>query len=53
MSTTTATKQDKKKFANLIGPTDPKLDREVREILVTARIGMLLRPVSLAICLLD
>ena len=43
MAVTTATKQDKKKFANLIGPTDPKLDREVREILITARIGMLLK----------
>ena len=43
MAVTTATKQDKKKFADLIGPTDPKLDREVREILVTARVGMLLK----------
>ena len=40
---TTATKDDSKKFANLIGKTDPKLDREVREILVTARIGLLLK----------
>jgi predicted metal-dependent peptidase len=40
---TTANKNDASKFANLIGPTDPKLDREVREILVTARVGMLLR----------
>jgi predicted metal-dependent peptidase len=40
---TTANKDDASKFANLIGPTDPKLDREVREILVTARVGMLLR----------
>jgi len=39
----TATKDDNKKFANLIGKTDPKLDREVREILVTARIGLLLK----------
>jgi predicted metal-dependent peptidase len=43
MSTDTVNKEDAKKFANLIGPTDPKIDREVREILVTARIGMLLR----------
>jgi predicted metal-dependent peptidase len=45
MSTESSTvnKEDAKKFANLIGPTDPKLDREVREILVTARVGMLLR----------
>ena len=48
MTTATATKDtvnkdDAKRFANLIGPTDPKLDREVREMLVTARVGMLLR----------
>jgi predicted metal-dependent peptidase len=40
---TTATKDDAKKFANLIGPMDPKLDREVREQLVTARVGLLLK----------
>jgi hypothetical protein len=28
---TTATKDDAKKFANLLGETDPKLDRVVRE----------------------
>ena len=39
----TVNKDDAKRFANLIGPTDPKLDREVREMLVTARVGMLLR----------
>jgi len=43
MSTATVNKEDAKKFANLIGPTDSKLDREVRETLVTARVGMLLR----------
>jgi hypothetical protein len=46
MTTTTAdttNKDDAKRFANLIGPMDPKLDREVRELLVTARVGMLLR----------
>jgi predicted metal-dependent peptidase len=46
MTTATAdtqNKDDAKKFANLIGPMDPKLDREVREMLVTARVGMLLR----------
>ena len=43
MTTTTATKEDAKKFANLIGPTDAKLDREVREILITARVGLLLK----------
>jgi predicted metal-dependent peptidase len=40
---TTATKDDAKKFANLIGETDPKLDRVVREKLVSARVGLLLR----------
>ena len=43
---TAATTQNKKeadKFKNLIGPTDPKLDREVREKLITARVGLLLR----------
>ena len=40
---TTATKEDKEKFKNLIGPMDPKLDREVREKLITARVGLLLR----------
>jgi len=43
MTTTTQTKDDKKKFANLLGPTDPKIDREVREKLITARVGLLLR----------
>ena len=41
--TTANTKEVENKFANLIGPMDPKLDREVRELLVTARIGLLLR----------
>ena len=40
---TTATKEDAKKFANLIGPMEPKLDREVREKLITARVGLLLK----------
>lgn len=39
----TQNKDDAKRFANLIGPMDPKLDREVRELLVTARVGMLLK----------
>ena len=42
----TATTQNKKeadKFKDLIGPMDPKLDREVREKLITARVGLLLR----------
>ena len=42
-ATDTQNKNDAKKFANLIGPTDPALDRRVREKLVTARVGMLLR----------
>ena len=46
--TTATTTQDKKtakqdKLKDVLGPTDPKVDREVREILVTARIGMLMR----------
>jgi predicted metal-dependent peptidase len=44
MSTaTTANKKESDKFKNLVGPTDPKLDREVREQLITARVGLLLR----------
>ena len=39
----TQNREDAKKFANLIGPMDAKLDREVREQLITARVGMLLR----------
>ena len=39
----TQNKDDAKKFADLLGPTDPKLDRIVREKLVTARVGLLLR----------
>jgi predicted metal-dependent peptidase len=43
---TAATSQNKKeadKFKDLIGPMDPKLDREIREKLITARVGLLLR----------
>ena len=40
---TTATKEDTSKFDNLLGATDPKLDREVREKLITARVGLLLK----------
>jgi len=32
-----------KKFENLVGPTDSKIDYQARERLVTARIGLLLR----------
>jgi predicted metal-dependent peptidase len=42
-ATDTSNKDDAKRFAELIGPTDPKLDREVRELLITARVGMLLK----------
>jgi predicted metal-dependent peptidase len=41
--TTENKKELAKKFANLIGPTDPKVDREVREQLITARVGLLLK----------
>jgi len=44
--TATKPKQGKrtrsKKFENLIGPTDPKIDHAARERLITARIGLLL-----------
>ncbi len=43
VATDTQNRDDAKKFANLIGPTDPAMDRRVREKLVTARVGMLLR----------
>jgi predicted metal-dependent peptidase len=44
MSTaTTANKKESDKFKNLLGATDPKLDRDVREKLITARVGLLLR----------
>lgn len=36
-------KKRSKKFENLVGPTDPKIDFQARERLVTARIGLLLR----------
>jgi predicted metal-dependent peptidase len=40
---TTADSKDSDKFKNLIGPTDTKIDREVRELLITARVGLLLK----------
>ena len=43
MTTTTANKKESDKFKDLCGPTDPKLDREIREKLITARVGLLLR----------
>jgi len=36
-------KKRSKKFENLVGPTDPKIDHQARERLVTARIGLLLK----------
>ena len=42
-TTTTQNKKESDKFKDLIGPMDPKLDREVREKLITARVGLLLR----------
>jgi predicted metal-dependent peptidase len=40
---TTADSKENDKFKNLIGPTDAKIDREVRELLITARVGLLLK----------
>ena len=40
---TTADTKDSKKFANLLGPPVPAEDRAVREKLITARVGLLLR----------
>jgi predicted metal-dependent peptidase len=39
----TSKKKRSSKFDNLIGPTDPKIDAQARELLVGARIGLLLR----------
>jgi predicted metal-dependent peptidase len=41
--TSTNNTKESNKFKNLLGATDPKLDREVRERLITARVGLLLR----------
>ena len=43
MSTSTQNKKESDKFKDLLGPTDPKVDRDVREKLITARVGLLLR----------
>jgi predicted metal-dependent peptidase len=32
-----------KKFENLVGPTEPKIDAQARERIITARVGLLLR----------
>jgi predicted metal-dependent peptidase len=42
-ATATTTENKKTKFADLIGPTDPKIDREARDRLTVARVGLLLR----------
>lgn len=42
-NTTATDKELEDKFANLIGPMDPALDREVRETLITARVGLLIK----------
>ena len=42
-ATTTANKKDSAEFKSLLGPTVPAQDREARERLVTARVGLLLR----------
>lgn len=36
-------KKRSKKFENLVGPTDPRIDTQARERLITARIGLLFR----------
>ena len=44
VTTTTSGKRTRSaKFENLIGPMDPKIDYEARELLVTARIALLLK----------
>ena len=40
---TTADVKEKDKFKDLLGPMDPKIDAIVREKLITARVGLLLR----------
>lgn len=42
-NTTSNTKDIQDKFKDIIGPTDPAVDAEARERLVTARIGLLLK----------
>ena len=40
---TTQNKQEADKFKNLIGPTDPKLDRAMRDKLIQARVSLLMK----------
>jgi predicted metal-dependent peptidase len=42
-SNTSVNKDVADKFRDILGPTDPKVDAEVREKLITARVGLLLR----------
>jgi predicted metal-dependent peptidase len=42
-SNTSVNKDVADKFKDILGPTDPKIDAEVREQLITARVGLLLR----------
>jgi len=42
-ATSTQNKDDAKKFANLIGPMDKAVDKILREKLITARVGLLLK----------
>ena len=42
-ATTANTKDVKDQFKDILGPTDPQVDAEARERLVTARIGLLLK----------
>jgi predicted metal-dependent peptidase len=42
-ATTANTKDVKDQFKDILGPTDPKVDAEARERLITARIGLLLK----------
>jgi predicted metal-dependent peptidase len=43
MTTSTVNKKESDKFKDLIGPMDTKLDKIVREQLITARVGLLLK----------
>ena len=39
----TLNKDLEKQFADILGPTDPEVDAQARERLITARIGLLLK----------
>ena len=42
-TTTSNTKDLEDKFKDILGPTDKAVDREARERLITARVGLLLK----------